>query len=210
MFSYRTKREAEQLKAARVARDKAYQTELRALRKMVRESAKVQAEQLERVQAYHDWKAQNANKKFRTPESEAEEQRLKAEVKANEPYSREAAKQQSKLAANIIDLQQARRKAAERDLTEEQKNQPEQKQRRRIFRRQTAAQVTKAPAKLIRRLTGVGNETGGLALNFALLLFVLFLFMALSAVTVGQMAGKSRLQLMGMAMAGQVTVGNAA
>ena len=210
MFSYRTKREAEQLKAARVARDKAYQTELRALRKMVRESAKVQTEQLARVKAYQQThKYANPGSHFEESENEHREN-LRQEIKANEPYSREAAKQQSKLAANIIDLQQARRKAAERDLTEEQKNQPEQKQRRRIFRRQTAAQVTKAPAKLIRRLTGVGNETGGLALNFALLLFVLFLFMALSAVTVGQMAGKSRLQLMGMAMAGQVTVGNAA
>ena len=210
MFSYRTKREAEQLKAARVARDKAYQTELRALRKMVRETAKVQGEQLARVKAYQrTHKYANPGSHFEESENERREN-LRQEIKANEPYSREAAKQQSKLAANIIDLQQARRKATEKDLTEERKNQPEQGQRRRVFRKQSVQQVTKAPAKFLKRLTGVGSEGGGLSLNFALLLFVLFLFMALSAVTVGQMAGKSRLQLMGMAMAGQVTVGNAA
>lgn len=210
MFSYRTKREAEQIKAAQAARDKAYQTELRALRKMVRETAKVQSEQLNRIREL------NQTRKYQNPQSHFEEsendkrERLQRDIKANEPYSREAAKQQSALAGNIIDLQQARRKAAEKDLAEERTNQSEQNQRRRIFRKQTAQQVTKAPARFLKRLTGVGGEGGGLALNFALLLFVLFLFLALSAVTVGQMAGKSRLQLMGMAMAGQVSIGNAA
>ena len=87
MFSYRTKREAEQLKAARVARDKAYQTELRALRKMVRESAKVQADQLARVKAYqHTHKYANPGSHFEESENEHREN-LRQEIKANEPYS---------------------------------------------------------------------------------------------------------------------------
>ena len=102
-------------------------------------------------------------------------------------------------------MQQARRKAAEKDIKEDQKGETEQKAKR----KQGALRILKAPGRIIGKVSSVG-QAGGLSLNFALLLFVLFLFLALSAVTVGQMAGKSRLQLMGMAMAGQVTVGNAA